>query len=294
MSSHEQKSKGRRREGGGVKGTWTATGSATTASTPVEHQTVGRLDTTQVHELYKWHVDALDRRDLEALAALYHEDAIVIANRELSRLTRYTNGTQGADVRQLYTAWLEAGLGTESPWEYVQGTNAFMVRGRVRVGDVEKDTFGYFVVRDGKIWRHVHGVEEERTRTVSAQVDPSRMHPMFGNLAHGLLNRNPDDLLKLYTPDAVTLFAASKSWAFRVRGVAEGHEEIRGFLGSYMEQDPEVAELKDYVEVGDTVYMHGLMRRNGIVSDSYGAYVLTSGSATASADDQIAVGFSTT
>lgn len=254
---------------------------------PVRNESLGRLDATQIHGIYKSYVDGIERRDLDRLSSLYHPQALVIANKDLARLTQSPSVKGNGKPAAFFESYFNAGFGTESPWEYVQGTNAFLVRSRAKLNGGEKDMFGYFVIRDGKIWRHISAVEEERTRSLSAQVDPTKMHPLFGKLSKGLIAGNPDAMLEYYAPTAVALFAASKSWGFRVRGVAEGRDEIRAFLTAYMKEgQPQVAELKDYVESNDTVYMQGMMSRNGVVSDSYGAYIIE--------NDRIVVGFSTT
>lgn len=268
------------------------------AGAPVKGERLGSLDTTQIHEIYKWHVHCLDRGDVGGLSEIYHDEAVVIVNRELSCLMRTPSALKGGrGVTAAYEAYVGAGIGQEKVWDYVQGNNAFIVRSRVNVRGVEQDLFGYYVIRDGKIWRHVRGLEAERTRSVGAQVDFSKMHPFFAKLSEGLVSSNPDEMLKFYAKDCVALWASNKSFGFRIRGSAQGHEEIRAFLAAYMDGGGQVAELKDYIEEGDLVYSHALMSRSGVVSESYGAWVLgatAGGGETATESQMLTVAFSST
>ena len=252
----------------------------------VKNERLGQLDTTPIHDIYKTYVDSLDRRDLKGLADIHHPNAVVLANKELSQAARTGSTAKGGDVQKFHQAHLDAGLSHQGVWEYVQGNNAFIVRFRVAVYGTESDGFGYFAIRDGKVWRHVAGIEAEKTRGPAAQVDPAKLNPLFVNLSKGLQTRDAKALMQHYAPDSVGLFAANKSWGFRARGAAHGRDEIQAFLESYIQGGSQVAELRDYVDSGDTIYVHGLMSRNGLVSNSYGAYVIE--------NNQIAFGFSST
>jgi len=260
----------------------------------IKSKRLGHIDITQVSDLYKSYTESLARHDLKGLSDLYSPNAVIIANKTLSRHTR--GKSAGAKTDEFLEAYLSADIGTEHIWEYIQATDAFLVRSRATVRGVERDTFGYFYIRNGKIWRHVSGIEADGTRTSPAQIDPSKLHPVFTNLAQGLQSNNIDELMKNYSPNSVCLIAANKSWGFRARGAAEGRDETRSFLEAYMKAGGTMVQLTDYAQHGDTIYMHGLMSQNGVVTDSYGAFVLESAPSAhaAAASSSIAACFSMT
>src|SRR5262245_12848994 len=134
----------------------------------INSKRLGHIDITQVSNLYKSYTESLARHDIKGLSDLYSPDAVIIANKTLSRHTR--GKSAGAKVGDFFEAYLSADIGTEYVWEYVQATDAFLVRSRATVRGVARDTFGYFLVRNGKISRHVSGIETDGTRSPPAQI----------------------------------------------------------------------------------------------------------------------------
>jgi ketosteroid isomerase-like protein len=96
-------------------------------------------------DLFDRQLAAIADRDLEALLAQYHDDAMVV------RLDRVARGA--AEIRELFTGYLAA-----KP-EVVEVTSLQVVDDVVfysalmAIAGNKVTTFGTLVIRDGRIWR---------------------------------------------------------------------------------------------------------------------------------------------
>lgn len=101
-----------------------------------------------------------------------------------------------------------------------------------------------------------------------ANIDMSKLHPIFLKQAECLGRRDLDALMELYHPDAEFL---------RFDGIARGHAQIRPMLEKYLELNLEFVALNEYVEASDTILLRSTMKVKGEPESSCGTYVLRDG-----------------
>lgn len=101
-----------------------------------------------------------------------------------------------------------------------------------------------------------------------ANIDMSKLHPIFLSQAECLARRDLDALLNLYHLDAEVL---------RFDGISRGREEIRTMLAKYLELDLEFVALNEYIETSDTILLRSTMKVKGEPESSCGTYVLRDG-----------------
>lgn len=98
-----------------------------------------------LNDLFDRQLAAIAERDLEALLAQYHDDAMVV------RFDRVAKGP--AEIRELFTAYLAA-----EP-EVIEVTSLQVVddvvfyNALMTIAGNKVTTFGTLVIRDGRVWR---------------------------------------------------------------------------------------------------------------------------------------------
>jgi len=115
-------------------------------------------------------------------------------------------------------------------------------------------------------------VEDEHARDfvedAMAEMDMSKLHPIFLSQAECLARRDLDGLVNLYHPDAEVL---------RYDGIRRGRDEIRTMLEQYMNLDLAFVTLNEYIATADTILVRGTMKVKGEPEVSCGTYVLRDG-----------------
>jgi hypothetical protein len=101
-----------------------------------------------------------------------------------------------------------------------------------------------------------------------AEIDMSKLHPIFLSQGELLARRDLDGLMNLYHPEAEVL---------RYDGVTRGRDEIRAMLERYMQLDLEFVKLNEYNATADTILLRGTMKVKGEIEISCGTYVLKDG-----------------
>nr|WP_042188732.1 nuclear transport factor 2 family protein [Kibdelosporangium sp. MJ126-NF4]CEL18421.1 hypothetical protein [Kibdelosporangium sp. MJ126-NF4]CTQ97904.1 hypothetical protein [Kibdelosporangium sp. MJ126-NF4] len=94
------------------------------------------------------------------------------------------------------------------------------------------------------------------------------MHPVFQKQLDCLADGDLDALLDNYAPDATLI---------RFDRVATGIDEVRETMRGYLTAKPELVELTQYAEGGDTVFYRATMKVNGRTLDAFGTLVIRNG-----------------
>ncbi|ALG09186.1 nuclear transport factor 2 family protein [Kibdelosporangium phytohabitans] len=94
------------------------------------------------------------------------------------------------------------------------------------------------------------------------------MHPVFQKQLDCLAGGDLDALLDNYAPDATLV---------RFDRVANGIEEVRETMRGYLTAKPELVELSQYAESGDTVFYRATMKVGGQQRDAFGTLVIKDG-----------------
>jgi ketosteroid isomerase-like protein len=97
------------------------------------------------------------------------------------------------------------------------------------------------------------------------ELGTTALHPVFVRQLDSLANRDIDGLVDNYTPDATLI---------RFDGVATGIDEVRDALTGYLSVRPELVELTDYVDSGDTIFYRARMTLNGQPENAFGTLVI--------------------
>jgi hypothetical protein len=105
-------------------------------------------------------------------------------------------------------------------------------------------------------------------RIAVANIDMSKLHPIFLSQAECLARRDLDGLMELYHADAEVV---------RFDGISRGRDEIKSMLKKYMDLQLEFVELNEYVATAETILLRGTMRVEGEKEISCGTYVLRDG-----------------
>lgn len=227
------------------------------------------MDSTPIGPTIKAHLDALTAGDLNQAAATYHPEAILILNKSLARISQGEASAIGsADIKSLLQRKIEAGTKFVELRDYVQGKDLSIVRSTMMIGGLPRDFFGYYLLRDGKIWRHVAGVYE--TGEPSEPVMPAAFHPVFMEQMGLLVNGDIDGLARTYDSDAIWAWAATNSPIARVRGASQGYQQIRHYLGKYVKLNMQMVQLNEYTQVGDTLFVQAIMTARGVSEQTSG------------------------
>jgi hypothetical protein len=96
-------------------------------------------------DLFERQLAAIAGRDLEALLAQYHDEAMVV------RFDRVARGP--AEIRDLFTAYLAAEPEVEDITSLQAVDDVIFYRARMTIAGNRVTTFGTLVVKDGRIWR---------------------------------------------------------------------------------------------------------------------------------------------
>ncbi|ONI82925.1 hypothetical protein ALI144C_17880 [Actinosynnema sp. ALI-1.44] len=94
------------------------------------------------------------------------------------------------------------------------------------------------------------------------------MHPVLRKQLDCLAGGDLDALLDNYAPDATLV---------RFDHVASGIEEVRATMRGYLAARPELVELSQYAESGDTVFYRATMEVGGQRRDTFGTLVIKDG-----------------
>ena len=101
-----------------------------------------------------------------------------------------------------------------------------------------------------------------------ADLDLSRVHPLFARQIECLQNADIAGLVETYHPEAVVV---------RFQGVLNGIDEIRETFGRYMDIAARYEELLEYTHTEDTIFVRAHMSVRGERELGFGAYVLRDG-----------------
>jgi len=96
-------------------------------------------------DLFDRQLAAIAERDLEALLAQYHDDAMVI------RFDRAARGP--AEIRELFTAYLAAKPEVIEVTSLQAVDDVVFYNALMTIAGNKVTTFGTLVIRDGRIWR---------------------------------------------------------------------------------------------------------------------------------------------
>lgn len=88
---------------------------------------------------------AIADADLDALMAQYHEEAVLV------RFDRVATGL--AEIREVFRAYLALGPKVEEVKSLQTTGDVVFYNALMTVNGNKVDTFGTFVIRDGRIWR---------------------------------------------------------------------------------------------------------------------------------------------
>lgn len=94
------------------------------------------------------------------------------------------------------------------------------------------------------------------------------LHPVFQRQLDCIADGDLDALLDNYAPDAALV---------RFDHVATGIDEVRRTMSGYLAAKPELVELTQYAEGGDTVFYRATMRIGGHTRDAFGTLVIRDG-----------------
>jgi hypothetical protein len=122
--------------------------------------------------------------------------------------------------------------------------------------------------RDCRGGREIGGNARDFVEDRMAEIDMSKLHPIFLSQGEYLARRDLDGLMSLYHPEAEVL---------RYDGVKRGRDEIRAMLERYLQLDLEFVKLNEYVATADTILLRGTMKVKGEIEISCGTYVLKDG-----------------
>jgi hypothetical protein len=230
------------------------------------------MDSTPIDPTIQAHLDSLSAGDLDLLADTYHPEAILILNKPLARISQATGSATGrADIKSLLQRQIDAGTKFLELRDYVQGKDLAIVRSTLMIGGLPRDFFAYYLLRDGKIWRHIAGIYESGEPGESAM--PAAFHPVFMEQMGLLAGGDIDGLARTYDPDAIWVWAATNSPIARVRGASQGYQPIRHYLGKYVKLNMQMVGLKEYTQIGDTLFVQAIMTARGMSEHASGAYV---------------------
>ena len=96
----------------------------------------------------------------------------------------------------------------------------------------------------------------------------AKLHPTFVRQLDALAAGDVDQILENYEPDAALL---------RFEGVATGTAELRETLAGYLTLKPQLIELTQYIETGDTIFYRAIMNLGGAPEKAFGTLVLRNG-----------------
>lgn len=230
------------------------------------------MDSTPIHPTIQTQLDSLSAGDLDRLMAAYHPEALVIFNKPLARLSG-TNATATgrAEIESLLQGQIAVGTTFVELRDYVQGQDLAVVRSSSNMAGVPRDTFGYYLLRDGKIWRHVAGIYDAANSENAAM--PATIHPAFMEQNGALAQGDVEGLVRTYDPAAIWACAANNSPISRVRGASQGHQRLREYLTKYIKLNMQMVALKEYTQAGDTLFVEAIMTARGMSEHASGAYV---------------------
>lgn len=226
--------------------------------------------------VFKFQLDCIARRDVDGLMDTYDPKATIVLSDHLSRAAGARGRANGRkEVHSLLDGYVGLDAPVEGVWEYLQGEDLILTRYRQRVHGQVRDGFTFYVLRDGKVWRQVSGLEGGPLGSRPRRIDPDSIHPVFARQAEGVASGDLEGLKDTFEPDASWLMAANKSWAARARGIASGHPEIGEFLDAYVALGARLVELEEYVQVDDTLFIRAIMEQDNVAEESFGVYVFS-------------------
>ena len=230
------------------------------------------MDSTPIHPTIQTQLDSLSAGDLDGLVATYHPEALLILNKSLARLTGANAIATGqADIKNVLQGQITAGTTFLELRDYVQGQDLAVVRSSLNIAGAPRDAFGYYLLRDGKIWRHVAGIYDSANHENAGM--PTTIHPVFMEQMGALAHHDIDGLARTYDPASIWVCAATNSPISRVRGASQGHQSIREYLTKYIKLNMQMVALKEYTQVGDTLFVEAIMTARGMSEHASGAYV---------------------
>lgn len=232
------------------------------------------MDLTPIDPRIQAQLDSLRAGDLEQLTNTYHPDAVVILNKPLARITK-ANGTAigQANVKSLLQHQIETGTGDIQLHDYVQGKDLAVLQSTVTIHGQAYQAFAYYLLRDGKIWRHVSGIYDMADTENSGM--PAALHPVFMEQMGFMATGNIDGLANTYDQAAIWVWGATNSPISRVRGAAEGSQNIKNYLGNYVKLNMQMIGLKEYTQAGDTLFVQAIMTAKGKSEHAAGIYVFS-------------------
>lgn len=257
---------------------------AATATIPAAHATTAAsavtaapvmtpMDSTPIHPTIQTQLDSRGAGDLDRLLATYDPDALLLLNKPLARLFGITATAAGqADIKSLLQRQIATGAAFLELRDYVQGNDLAIVRSTLNIAGAPRDAFDYYLLRDGRIWRHVAGIYDTASSENAGM--PPAMHPVFMEQMGALAQGNLDGLTETYDPSAVWVWAATNSPIARVRGASQGRPSIRAYLSTYVGLNMQMVALKEYTQAGDILFVEGIMTARGMSEHASGAYVL--------------------
>lgn len=105
----------------------------------------------RIHPIFAKQIECTARKDLDGLVDLYHPEA---------EWVRFAGVLKGRDeIRDLLAKYWELDLEFVSMDEYIESEDTIMTRSTMRVKGDEVVAFGFYVIRDGMIWRQAGGDE---------------------------------------------------------------------------------------------------------------------------------------
>ena len=230
------------------------------------------IDNTLIDPTIQAQLDSLSAGDLDRLADTFHPEAVVILNKPLARITQ-ANGTAigQANVKALLQRQIDAGTGDRQLHDYVQGKDLAVLQSTVTIRGQAYQAFAYYLLREGKIWRYVAGIYDTADQENSGM--PPTVHPVFMEQMGFMATGDVDGLARTYDPAAIWVWGATNSPIARVRGAAEGYQNIRNYLGNYVKLNMQMVGLKEYTQASDTLFVQGIMAAKGKSEHAAGVYV---------------------
>lgn len=101
-----------------------------------------------------------------------------------------------------------------------------------------------------------------------AEIDLTRVHPIFAAQIKCMAERDLDGLMDTYHPEAVVI---------RFQGILSGAEEIRNTFGKYIDIGARYVALREYAQSEDTIFVRALMQVRDETEIGVGMYVLKDG-----------------
>jgi hypothetical protein len=230
------------------------------------------MDLTPIDPRIQAQLDSMKAGDLNGLINTYHHEAIVILNKPLARISQANGTAIGlADVKTLLQCRISTGQDDLQLHDYVQGKDLAVLQTTQTIRGKAYQAFDYYLIRDGKIWRHVAGIYDTGDTENAAM--PAALHPVFMEQMGFTATGDVDGLSKTYDPAAIWAWGATNSPISRVRGAAEGSGNIRNYLGNYVKLNMQMLGLKEYTQAGDTLFVQAIMGAKGKSEHAAGFYV---------------------